>query len=78
MPYLLREIDTFNNRPTTAETDKINLKGMMVGNGVTNWVYDTMPATLDFSYWRSIMSQDLFDEMAMNKCNYSYVEFPDQ
>lgn len=40
--------DTYNNR-TANKTNKINLKGFMVGNGVTNWRFDTnpsLPATL--------------------------------
>jgi hypothetical protein len=40
--------DTFNNRSANT-TNKINLKGFMVGNGVTNWRFDTnpsLPATL--------------------------------
>ena len=59
VPYLLQQIDNYNNDEETAEADKINLKGMMVGNGVTNWAYDTMPATIDMGYWRSIIGQDL-------------------
>ena len=35
---------------------KINLKGFMVGNGVTNWTFDTYPATVDQMYYRSLMS----------------------
>jgi len=56
VPYLMRQIDTYNSDESTSEEDKINLKGILVGNGVTNWEYDTMPATLDMGYWRSIVS----------------------
>jgi len=48
---------------------------MMVGNGVTNWAYDTMPATLDMGYWRSIVGQDLHDQITALKCNYSLIDF---
>lgn len=38
-----------------------NLKGMMVGNGVTNWKYDTIPATIDIMYWHSFISKEDYD-----------------
>ena len=75
VPYLLKTIDTYNNDPETAAAEKINLKGMMVGNGVTNWAYDTMPATIDMGYWRSILGQDLHDSINQLACNYSLIDF---
>jgi len=36
------------------------LKGMMVGNGVTNWNYDTNPALIEMAYWHSIISPQLY------------------
>ena len=53
----------------------MNLKGMMVGNGVTNWEYDTMPATIDMGYWRSLLGQDLYDSINKLACDFSLVEF---
>ena len=53
VPQLLNQIDMFNNNGTD---EPINLKGMMVGNGVTNWTYDTTPATADMAYWHSLIS----------------------
>lgn len=49
----------------------------MVGNGVTNWTYDTMPATTDMGYWHSIMSQDIHDKMTQEECDYSGIVFND-
>lgn len=46
VPLLANEINEWNKNQT-AFTEKINLKGFMVGNGVTNWTYDTFPATVD-------------------------------
>ena len=37
VPYLAYQIDQFNNNETTKVEEKINLKGIMVGNGVTDW-----------------------------------------
>ncbi len=39
-----------------------NLKGMMVGNGVTNWKYDTIPAFIEMAYWHSFISKADYDE----------------
>jgi len=75
VPYLLREIDTYNSDESTSEADKINLIGVLVGNGVTNWAYDTMPATIDMGYWRSIISQEALDEVTRLNCNYSLIDF---
>lgn len=47
----------------------------MVGNGVTNWTYDTMPATTDMGYWHSIMSQDIHDNIVAEDCDYSGIVF---
>lgn len=75
MPNLLKVIDTYNKAENTTESEKINVKGMMVGNGVTNWTYDTMPATTDMGYWHSIMSQDMHDKMVAEECDYSGIVF---
>ena len=75
MPNLLKVIDTYNKAENTTESEKINVKGMMVGNGVTNWTYDTMPATTDMGYSHSIMSQDMHDKMVAEECDYSGIVF---
>jgi carboxypeptidase C (cathepsin A) len=75
VPYLMWQIDNWNNNATTPAEDKINLKGMMVGNGVTNWTYDTMPATLSMGYWHALYNDDLYDKMQKDKCDYSLIEF---
>jgi len=52
-----------------------NLKGMMVGNGVTNWKYDTYPAYLEMGYWHSLYDTATYDAMAANDCDYSGLVF---
>jgi cathepsin A (carboxypeptidase C) len=42
VPYLVERIDAFNQNTTINFT--FNLKGFMVGNGVTNWTVDCDPA----------------------------------
>lgn len=47
----------------------------MVGNGCTNWTYDALPGTVDMGYWRSLYSTDTYDQIQMEQCDYSGVEF---
>jgi len=47
----------------------------MVGNGVTNWTYDTMPATVEVAYWRSLLDQNTHDKIKEEKCDYSTINF---
>ena len=53
VPYLANEI--YQHNETNADF-KPNLKGFMVGNGVTNWRYDTDPAYIEMGYWHSLYS----------------------
>lgn len=50
-----------------------NLKGYMVGNGVTHYKYDGEPAWHEFAYWSGLISQDLYDDF--KQCNYTYFNF---
>ena len=46
------------------ETDKIiNLKGFMVGNGVTNWKYDADPAWVDTLNGFKMISSSLYSNI---------------
>jgi hypothetical protein len=45
---LLNKIHDYNKNQTDP-SNQINLKGMLVGNGVTNWKYDADPAM--FKTW---------------------------
>lgn len=48
-----------------------NLKGMMVGNGVTNWKYDGSPAAFEMSYWHSLIDKELYDTKLKNNCSFN-------
>jgi len=47
----------------------------MVGNGVTNWKYDTLPAFIEMGYWHSLIDTTTYDRMKELNCDYSGVEF---
>ena len=43
----------------------------MVGNGVTNWTYDTIPAFLEMGYWHSLYDGEIREAMKELECDYS-------
>lgn len=57
VPTLAYNIIQYNkNQP---ESQKINLKGILVGNGVADWDYDTEPATIDFAFSHHLYSYEI-------------------
>lgn len=57
IPRLAEKIVDFNAQVSTSQ--KINFKGFLIGNGVTNWKYDTSPALLDFAFTHSLYSYEM-------------------
>ena len=77
VPILAYKIIEYNKK--VVESQKINLKGILVGNGVADWNYDTTTATYDFifthhlsnyenriKYNKYCLMNDTYDE---KKCN---------
>jgi len=54
VPFLASKILEYNK--TAPEVQKVMLKGILVGNGVTDWKYDTTPALIDFAFTHGIYS----------------------
>ena len=48
---------------------------MAVGDGVTNWTYDTQPATMNMTYWHAVMGQEMYDQINEYQCDYSLLNF---
>jgi len=42
-----------------------------VGNGVTNWTYDTTPAYLSMGYWHSLYDTALYNQINEAQCDFS-------
>lgn len=57
VPFLASKIIEYNKE--AVELDKIMLKGILVGNGVTDWKYDTTPALIEFAFTHGIYSTEL-------------------
>ena len=47
---------------------KPNLKGFLVGNGVTNWAYDTTNAFIEMAYWHGLYDTETYEQIKENKC----------
>lgn len=77
VPLLAHQMSLYNDNQTSPDT-KLPLNGMLVGNGCTNWTYDTMPATLEEAYPKALMGQELHDKMVADMCDYTNLQFPDQ
>lgn len=69
VPMLAYNIIEYNKN--LSESQKINLKGILVGNGVADWDYDTTPATYDFAFTHHLYSYET--RMDFNK--YCIMEY---
>ena len=72
VPYLSWNIVKHNE--DNAEDDSVfkpNIQGFAVGNGVTNWTYDTTSAYVEMAYWHSLISTDLHDRIQAANCDFS-------
>lgn len=51
-----------------------NLKGFIVGNGVTNWKYDGVPAYVHMSYYFGLIDYKLYAHLTKD-CDLSYYNY---
>lgn len=56
IPRLAAKILEYNEKQTSS--DKIRLKGFLVGNGVASWDYDTQPAVMEFAFTHHLISYE--------------------
>jgi len=73
VPTLVKNI--WDHNQVEGQTYIFNLKGMIVGNGVTNWTYDTTPAFIETGFWHGLLDYDSYMSMKENKCDYSTLRF---
>jgi len=50
----------------------LNLKGIIVGNGVTNWKWDGDQAYVEIGKYHGLYGLDLAEQMTKNNCDYYY------
>lgn len=71
VPYLLDRLDALKQSGTL----NTNLQGMIVGNGATNWHYDTTPAFVEMGYWHGLYDDALYETITKNGCEAQYSRF---
>jgi serine carboxypeptidase-like clade 2 len=77
VPLLALEIVNHNKNASTPAEEKVNLKGMIVGNGCTDWTYDCNPATIEIAYGRAMYSTELYNTIMQGNCSNNLGEFKD-
>ena len=71
VPTLAYQVLQYNKG--VVESNKINLKGILVGNGVADWNYDTTVAMIDFAFTHHLTSYET--RLEFNKyCIMEYQE----
>ena len=56
------------------DEDKLNLKGVLIGNGITDWNVDYINAVNDFSYNHAIYSKEEYENY-LNECKPKHYNF---
>ena len=71
VPLASYNIDQYNTKYAADDSVfKPKLKGFMVGNGVTDWTFDTTPAFVQLAYDEVLIEDSVFDRIQKLKCNY--------
>jgi len=75
VPKLVDRLDKYiQANSKSADVYVPNLKGFMVGNGVTDWRYDTTPAFLQLAYYQGIFDEKAYQSMQKN-CDFKDLNF---
>ena len=69
VPTLAYQVINYNK--AVVESKKINLKGILVGNGVADWNYDTTYAMIDFAFTHHLTSY----ELRLDYNNYCLIDY---
>jgi hypothetical protein len=74
----MNELDMWieETKKTNVDAWVPNLKGQIIGNGLTDWKYDGLPAFFEMSYYHGLIDDELYD--FGRKCNLTYVEVEGQ
>jgi serine carboxypeptidase-like clade 1 len=71
VPYMVLQMDRHNEAAKDSDF-KFNLKGFIVGNGVTNWKWDGDQAYIVGGFPRGLSSLNMQRDQMNNNCNYYY------
>lgn len=68
VPYLASWLYDFNENPKN-NAFWFHIKGFMVGNGCTNYKYDTAPAYVKMGFWHGLYNTDLHMNLKKYNCS---------
>ena len=75
VPYLMHQMDNYIQ--TNLDNPDVflpPLKGILVGNGVTNWNYDGNPAAFEMAFWHSLIDKEEYDQAKLHNCSFNEME----
>ena len=72
VPYFAMRVHQHNEMTKLNHRTKINLKGIIVGNGATDWKYDVTPSFLPMAYNHQLMDKELYDVFVNNNCTWYF------
>jgi len=75
VPYTANAIYHHNKEMKMTGGFQPNLQGFMVGNGVTNWKYDTTVAYLKMGFWHSLYDYKTYQQIQELKCDFTMIDF---
>jgi carboxypeptidase C (cathepsin A) len=69
VPRLVERIDWYIGNCTTKQCDYVpNLKGFIVGNGVTDYNFDNAAQFIEMSFWYGLIATSTYEGLNENKC----------
>jgi carboxypeptidase C (cathepsin A) len=75
VPYMTWQIYQYNLVAEMKNTTKMNIQGMMVGNGATNWDFDVSPSFPATVFNFNLIPSKYLDFMTENNCVYYFNDF---
>eukprot|EP00343_Euplotes_focardii_P006726 CAMPEP_0205821030 /NCGR_PEP_ID=MMETSP0206-20130828/4631_1 /ASSEMBLY_ACC=CAM_ASM_000279 /TAXON_ID=36767 /ORGANISM="Euplotes focardii, Strain TN1" /LENGTH=452 /DNA_ID=CAMNT_0053116205 /DNA_START=42 /DNA_END=1400 /DNA_ORIENTATION=+ len=72
VPYLAFRVHQHNTMAVITGEETIPLKGIAVGNGATDWKYDTTPSWLPMAYNHQLMDTELHNTFVDNGCEWYF------
>ena len=72
VPYLALRVHQHNEMSKLNHRTPINFKGIIVGNGATDWRYDVTPSFLPMAYNHQLMDKEMYDIFVNNNCSWYF------
>lgn len=72
VPYLAYQIYQDNLIKSMRKQPTINIKGIIVGNGATDFTVDVSPSYPDVIFNFQLIPKSLYDTFKKNKCHFSF------